>query len=101
MPKKTDHPPELDALGRKVREARRLIDHLRKSNRALADELAEIKHRGSKDPSGRIAGKAPAPETDAGADELALLRQERKDIRERIAHLLECLEEVSGPPEAD
>ena len=101
MPKKSDRPNELEALGKKVREASEVIGHLRDSNRALANELEEMKLRLADGAPAGPAGKAKvaATGTSAGA-ELKLLRQERKQIRDRIVHLLEQLEEISSSPSA-
>jgi len=93
MPKKSDAPKELEALGRKVREASEVIGHLRESNKALADELEEMKLH--------LGGAAPAGSPKEAGAELKLLRQERKQIRDRIVHLLEQLEEISGAPSAE
>ena len=93
MAKKSDRPSELEALGRKVREASEVIGHLRDSNRSLANELEQMKLR--------LTDGAPTgpPTRAAGAGgELKLLRQERKLIRDRIVQLLEQLEAVSSPP---
>jgi uncharacterized coiled-coil DUF342 family protein len=96
MPKKPDRPKELDALGRKVREASEVIGHLRESNRTLAGELEELRHRlAGGAPEGSSAGKGES------SAELKLLRQERKQIRDRIVHLLEQLEQISSSPSAD
>ena len=97
MSKKPYHPQELEVLGRKVREASELIGHLRDSNRALAAELAEIKLLLVKEPASAKDKVSSAPASDVSA-ELKLLRQERQQIRERIVHLLEQLEEVSSSP---
>lgn len=95
MPKKSDRPKELEALGKKVREASEVIGQLRNSNRALASELEEIRLRLA---DGGSTGKAKiAPAT----TELTLLRQERKQIRDRIVHLLERLEEIESSPSAE
>ncbi len=102
MPKKSDRPNELEALGKKVREASEVIGHLRDSNRALANELEEMKLRLADGAPTGPAGKAKVAATGptAGA-ELKLLRQERKQIRDRIVHLLEQLEEISSSPSAE
>lgn len=90
MPKKPDRPSELEALGKKVREASEVIGHLRDSNRALASELEEMKLR--------LTEGGPTQASGGAGDELKILRQERKQIRDRIVQLLEQLEEVSGAP---
>ena len=102
MPKKSDRPNELETLGRKVREASEVIGHLRDSNRELASELEEVKLRLTPGAAAGPAGKAKVVATgpSAGA-ELKLLRQERKQIRDRIVHLLEQLEEISSSPSAE
>ncbi|HEX9724836.1 MAG TPA: hypothetical protein VGC53_11200 [Vicinamibacteria bacterium] len=95
MPSKPDRPKELEALGKKVREASEVIGHLRDSNRALANELEELKLRLADGAPAGLAGKAEA------SAELSLLRQERKQIRDRIVHLLEQLEQISSSPSTD
>ena len=95
MPKKPDRPKELEALGRKVREASEVISRLRDRNRTLADELESMKlHLADGSPSESSGSSQPSAE-------LKLLRQERKQIRDRIVHLLEQLEQISGPPSGD
>ena len=99
MSKKPYRPQELEVLGKKVREASELIGHLRDSNRALAAELAEIKLRLVKEPASAKDKPTAAPAAEVSPEpELKLLRQERQQIRERIVHLLEQLEEVSSSP---
>jgi hypothetical protein len=95
MPKKPGQPKELEALGRKIREASEVIGHLRDSNRVLARELEEVKLRLAEGAPAGSAGKGEA------SAELSLLRQERKQIRDRIVHLLERLEQISSTPSAE
>jgi hypothetical protein len=108
MAKKSDRPRELELLGEKVREAKELIGQLRESNRALAAELTELKSRlgDTKSASGKreakaagAAGSRREPKA-AQSAQLELLRRERKQIRQKISHLLEKLEGESNPPSA-
>jgi len=102
MPKKSDRPKELEALGKKVREASEVIGHLRDSNRELANELAEMKLRLAEGAPAGSSGEAKVAVTGpSAAAELKLLRGERKQIRDRIVHLLEQLEEISRSPSTE
>ena len=63
MPKTSDRPKELEDLGKKVREASEVIGHLRDSNRALTNELEEMKLRRAEGAAVGPGGKAKASAT--------------------------------------
>ena len=103
MAKKSDRPRELEILGDKVREAKELIGQLKESNQALAAELAELKSRldGVGSEKSEATSGAPHLQSKSGkSSQLELLRRERKDIREKVSHLLQTLEGNSGSSSA-
>lgn len=88
-----------DLLEEKVRRTAELVRRLRKENKGLEEDLGRVRvrlseaektlqslerERGTRD---EMAGQA-----EALSKELKLLRQEREDVRVRIAKLVEVLE---------
>ena len=102
MAKKSTRPRELELLGQKVREAKELVGQLRESNRSLTSELAELKGRlegveSSAGPAAENKSSPPRRQSESvQSAQLDLLRRERKEIREKISHLLEKLEAGSS-----
>jgi uncharacterized coiled-coil DUF342 family protein len=88
---------ELDYLGGKVYQAKELIGRLREANRDLASRLEEVQHRLESQtiaerPLRDEAPENPDPDTEALVAEIARLRDERRQIRERVSSLLERIE---------
>ncbi len=102
MAKKSNRPRELEILGEKVREAKELIGQLKESNRALAAELAELKSLGGvESEKGEATSSPPHRQSKSGkSSQLELLRRERKEIREKVFHLLQTLEGNSSSSSA-
>ena len=103
MAKKSNRPRELEILGEKVREAKELIGQLRESNRALAAELAELKSRlgGVESEKSEATSSPPHRQSKSGKpSQLELLQRERKEIREKVSHLLQTLEGNSSSSSA-
>ena len=103
MAKNSDPPRELELLGEKVREAKELVGRLKESNRALTAELAELKSRLDSKESEKGEEKSSPPRRQsksAPSAQLELLRRERKEIREKISHLLQKLEGDSSSSSA-
>ncbi len=103
MAKKSNRPRELEILGEKVREAKELIGQLKESNRALAAELAELKSLGGvESEKSEATSSPPHRQSKSGkSSQLELLRRERKEIREKVSHLLQTLEGNSSSKSAD
>ncbi|MEE9263775.1 MAG: hypothetical protein V3V11_04905 [Vicinamibacteria bacterium] len=102
MAKKSNRPRELEILGEKVREAKELIGQLKESNRALAAELAELKSLGGvESEKSEATSSPPHRQSKSGkSSQLELLRRERKEIREKVSHLLQTLEGNSSSSSA-
>ncbi len=102
MAKKSNRPRELEILGEKVREAKELIGQLKESNRALAAELAELKSLGGvESEKSEATSSPPHRQSKSGkSSQLELLRRERKEIREKVSHLLKTLEGNSSSSSA-
>ncbi len=103
MAKKSNRPRELEILGEKVREAKELIGQLKGSNRVLAAELAELKSRldGVELGKSEATSSPPHQQSKSGkSSQLELLRRERKEIREKVSHLLQKLEGDSSSSSA-
>lgn len=88
-----------DVLEEKVRKAADLVRRLRKENKALEEDLGKAKLRlqeAERRLAGldkeRGAGAEAAKELDALTRETKILRQERAEIRSRIAKLVEVLQ---------
>jgi chromosome segregation ATPase len=87
-------------LEEKVRKAAELVKRLRRENKSLEDELGGV--RGQLEAAGKrlaaLENEARAAPAKAGRDreaaegELRALRQEREEVRRRIAGLLEILD---------
>ncbi len=94
MANNADPPRELELLGEKVRQAKEFIGRLKESNRALTAEVAELKSRLDGEEAGEGQKKTSPPRRQsksAQSAQLELLRRERKEIREKISHLLQKL----------
>lgn len=86
-------------LEEKVRKAAELVKRLRRENKGLEDELGHARG-GLQEAEKRLstlekeAGAAPVRgrERDAAEQELRALRQEREEVRRRIAGLVEVLD---------
>ena len=103
MAKKSHQPRDLEHLGKRVREATKLIGRLRESNQALTGELAELKSRLESVESETGEEKSSPPRRQlksAQSAQLDLLRRERREIREKISHLLQKLEGDSSSSSA-
>lgn len=100
MAKKSNRPRELEILGEKVREAKELIGQLKGSNRVLAAELAELKSRLDGVELGKSEATSSPPHQQSKSSQLELLRRERKEIREKVSHLLQKLEGDSSSSSA-
>ncbi len=103
MAKKSNRPRELEILGEKVREAKELIGQLKESNRALVAELAELKSRldGVESEKSEATSSPPHLQSKSGkSSQLELLQRERKEIREKVSHLLQTLEGNSSSSSA-
>ena len=88
-----------DLLEEKVRRTADLVGRLRKENKALEDDLGRARVRLEEAEKGlrslereRGAKSADAGQLDALGKEVKVLRQEREDVRGRIAKLVEILE---------
>jgi len=88
-----------DLLEEKVRRTADLVKSLRKENKALEDDLGRARVRLEEAEKGlrvlereRGARTAEAGQADALGKEIKVLRQEREDVRNRIAKLVEILE---------
>ncbi len=95
MAKNSDPPRELDLLAQKVREAKELVGRLKESNRALTDEVAELRSRldGKELEKGEEKSSTPRRQSKSTQSaQLELLLRERKEIREKISYLLQKLE---------
>jgi chromosome segregation ATPase len=88
-------------LEEKVRKAAELVKRLRRENKSLADELGGVrgqlqeaeKHLAALEKEARSAPAKGSREREAAAEaELRALRQEREEVRRRIAGLLEILD---------
>lgn len=86
-------------LEEKVKKAAELVKRLRRENKALEDDLGKSKARlldaeqrleALDKELARDAGKGAASE--ALAEELESLKQEREEVRKRIARLVEVLD---------
>jgi hypothetical protein len=90
-----------DLLEEKVRRTADLVKRLRKENKALDDDLARARARlddaektlASMERE-RGAQTAQVGQVEALGKELKVLRQEREDVRGRIAKLVEILESL-------
>ena len=88
-----------EPLEQKVRRAAELVRHLRDENRALTDELRRARTR-LKETEHELEGgssKATGDEvggTDALGREVKALREERAQLRARIAKLLQVLDGI-------
>jgi regulator of replication initiation timing len=91
--------PDLEALSGKVYQAKELISRLRLANRELSTRLEEIQRRldtqveAAPEPVQAEPPRAPSPEP-AERAELNRLRLERREIRERVSHLLQQIESL-------
>jgi uncharacterized protein involved in exopolysaccharide biosynthesis len=90
-----------DLLEERVRRTADLVKRLRKENKGLEDDLARARGRldeAEKTLSGlerdRGAQAEKAGQADLLGKELKVLRQEREDVRLRIAKLVEILDGV-------
>jgi septal ring factor EnvC (AmiA/AmiB activator) len=84
-----------DLLEEKVRKAADLVRHLRKENGGLRErvEAAEAQVREAAKRLQALERQAPTAEVGDGQEkELKALRQQRDEVRRRIARLLEVLE---------
>jgi predicted RNase H-like nuclease (RuvC/YqgF family) len=92
-----------DALEEKVRKAAELVRRLRKENVELEKSLAESRSRLT-DAERRLselerttgASAAQAQQIDGLNREMKTLRQEREEVRQRIAKLLHVLETIDS-----
>ncbi len=92
---------ELDYLGGKVYQAKELISRLREANRDLASRLEDAEHRlhnqtVAERPVRAEVPEGPGPDAEALVAEVARLRDERRQIRERVSSLLERIEALEG-----
>jgi len=90
-----------DLLEEKVRRTADLVRGLRKENKALEEDLNRARVRLEEAEKGlrtlereRGAHSAQAGQADALGKEIKVLRQEREDVRSRIAKLVEILESL-------
>jgi chromosome segregation ATPase len=93
-----------DLLEEKVRKAAELVKRLRKENKALGESAEETRER-LRETEKRLAAMdrerphaAGSNETDLEG-ELKALRQQRDEIRQRIARLVEVLETLDDETE--
>ena len=90
--------PDLEVLSGKVYQAKELINRLRHANRELTARLEEIQSRLDtqddvrSEPAKDDLSRASAA-TESGA-ELERLRRERREIRERVSHLLQQMDSL-------
>jgi chromosome segregation ATPase len=91
--------PDLEVLSGKVYQAKELINRLRHANRELTARLEEIQSRLDTqedvrpEPAKDDPSRASAAATEAAA-ELERLRRERREIRERVSHLLQQMDSL-------
>lgn len=97
--------PGLEKLREKVKQATDLIGQLRESNHSLTSDLAELRKQlktasteGSLFETSEDSEAAdPADESasrDALEQELAMLRQERREIRAKVERLLQQIDNL-------
>lgn len=93
-----------DLLEEKVRKAAELVKRLRKENKALGESAEEARER-LRETEKRLAGldrertqASGARETDIER-ELKSLRQQRDEVRQRIARLVEVLDSLDEAEE--
>ena len=91
--------PDLEVLTGKVYQAKELISRLRHANRELSTRLDEIGRRLDTQeevaPERERAEPTRASSTEpAAVAELERLRLERREIRERVSHLLQQIESL-------
>ena len=90
-----------ELLEQKVRRAAELVKRLRKENKGLEDDLLAAKGR-LKEAEKKLdalqkemqSSSGRGAEVDALKSDLELLRQEREEVRRRIAQLVTVLEEL-------
>jgi predicted nucleic acid-binding Zn-ribbon protein len=96
-------PVDLETLGGKIAQAKKLIVRLKQSNRELTDQLEAIKRRldtqepvtPSEPPQPSQERSVAAPETDAALlAEVERLRRERREIRDRVSRLLQRIDSL-------
>jgi chromosome segregation ATPase len=88
-----------ELLEQRVRKTAELVRRLRKDNRSLEEDLAKSRGRAQEAEKKLEAlekERSSAPDQgkqlEAAASELKLLRQEREEVRRRIARLVEVLD---------
>ena len=88
-----------DLLEDKVRRTVDLVKRLRKENKGLEEDLAKARSRLDQAEKGlqslereRGAQSAQTGQLEALGKEIKLLRQEREDVRTRVAKLVEALD---------
>jgi predicted RNase H-like nuclease (RuvC/YqgF family) len=90
-----------ELLDQRVRKAAELVKRLRKENKSLEDDLATARGR-QKEAEKKLDGlhkelqssSGRGAEVDALKSDLEALRQEREEVRRRIAKLVTVLEEL-------
>ena len=93
-----------DLLEEKVRKAAELVKRLRRENKALGESAEEARGRLREmekrlaDADGERAQASGARETDLER-EVGALRQQRDDVRQRIARLVEVLDNLDEAEE--
>jgi chromosome segregation ATPase len=93
-----------DLLEEKVRKAAELVKRLRKENKALAESSEEARERLREMEKRAAAAERERPRASAGREtelegELTALRQQRDEVRQRIARLVEVLESLDDEAE--
>ncbi len=88
-----------ELLEQKIRKAAELVESLRKRNKALQSDLGKAKaalreadKKLSAEEKSRRGGEAQTKELASIKTELGALRQEREEVRLRIAKLVEVLD---------
>lgn len=95
---------DFELLEERVRRAADLVRKLRKENQALEEEVSRSK-AGLREAEGRLgalerqrtASGGGEREVEALSRDLAVLRQEREEVRRRVARLLETLDSLDEP----
>jgi len=85
---------ELDYLGGKIYQAKELIGRLREANKALTSRLED--RATAEQPVREEVSPSSDPDTEALVAEVARLRDERREIRERVSRLLQQLESLEA-----
>jgi predicted nucleic acid-binding Zn-ribbon protein len=94
-----------ELLEEKVRRAAELVKELRGENRRLQEEVQRHQGRLAEAERRMEGGERHRPADQAGKldalkQEIQTLRQEREEVRRRIARLVEVLEGLEGPSAA-